>query len=242
MEGLTAYLNRRINKVLGAGLLEDVVVDCIYIKEDAIGKVNTEGLILELKDVYDKIPGIKHYTYRVDPQLGEGGPGRQRHIHMYYDGDEVWAMNVDGSAHDGYHQAKIDPVLNSFLTKKGFLIPANNIIEFYQMPQGSGMLLEGVDHEAINDIALNVAEAVRKAKAITIIEANVDTYQVKCHSKVVGKYTHVNKLRDIPQSHVLKIKMLLIEILKEIGPYRDDRIDILDSNVTSPRRLYVAWC
>lgn len=83
MEGLTAYLNRRINKVLGAGLLENVVVDCIYIKEDAIGKVNTEGLILELKDVYNKILGIKHYTYRVDPQLGEGGPGRQRHIHMY---------------------------------------------------------------------------------------------------------------------------------------------------------------
>ena len=48
MEGLTAYLNRRINKLLGAGLLENVVVDCIYIKEDAIGKVNTEGLILEI--------------------------------------------------------------------------------------------------------------------------------------------------------------------------------------------------
>lgn len=241
MEGLTAYLNRRINKVLGAGLLENVVVDCIYIKEDAIGKVNAEGLILELKDVYNKIPGIKHYTYRVDPQLGEGGPGRQRHIHMYYDGNEVWAMNIDGSAHDGCHQAKIDPALNLFLTKKGFPIPANNIIEFYQMPKGSGMLLEGVDHEAINDIALNVAEAVRKAKAITIIEANVDTYQVKCHTKVVGKYSHVNKLKDIPQSHVLRIKMLLIEILKEFGPYSDDRIDILDSNIISPRKLYVAW-
>lgn len=44
MEGLTAYLNRWINKVLGSGILEDVVVDCIYIKEDSIGKVNTEGL------------------------------------------------------------------------------------------------------------------------------------------------------------------------------------------------------
>jgi len=65
MEGLTAYLNRRINKVLGAWLLEDVVVDCIYIKEDAIGKVNTEGLILELKDVYNKIPCIKRYRLRL---------------------------------------------------------------------------------------------------------------------------------------------------------------------------------
>lgn len=160
---------------------------------------------------------------------------------MYYDGNEIWAMNVDGTAHDGYHQAKIDPSINPYLTKKGFPIPANNIIEFYQKPQGSVVLFEGMDHEAINDIALNVAETVRKAEAITIIEANVDTYQVKCHTKVVGKYPHFNKLRDIPQSDVLKIKMLLIEILKTIGPYCHDRIDILDSKVATPRKLYVAW-
>lgn len=241
MEGLTAYLNRRIDRVLGADISEDVVVDCIFIAEDAINSIKTDGLILEAKVSFNPIPGVKHFTYRIDPQLGEGGPGRQRHIHMFYDGKEVWAMNVDGTPHDGYHQAKIDPSLNPFLTQKGFPIPSDNIIEFYQMPQGTGILLEDLDYEAINDIALNVAEVIRKAEAITIIEANVDTFQVKCNSHVAGKYTHVNQLRDVPQPQILKIKLLLIEILKEIGPYCDDGIMILDGNIKTPRRLYVAW-
>ena len=184
---------------------------------------------------------LSNYTYRIDPQLGEGGPGRQRHIHMYYDGNEVWAMNVDGTAHDGYHQAKIDSILNPFLTKKGFPIPADNIIEFYQEQSGTDLLLEGVNYAALNNIALNVAETIRRAGAITIIEANVDTFQVRGHSQVVGKYRHVNQLQEIPQERISEIKRILIDVLKETGLYCDDKINILDSNVKAQRKLYVAW-
>lgn len=75
MESLTAYLNRKINALLGQGLLEDVVVDTITVAEKVNDSLNKEGLILELKERGINIPGVKHYTYRIDPQQGEGGPG-----------------------------------------------------------------------------------------------------------------------------------------------------------------------
>lgn len=49
MESLTAYLNRKINALLGQGLLEDVVVDIITVAEKVNDSLNKEGLILELK-------------------------------------------------------------------------------------------------------------------------------------------------------------------------------------------------
>ena len=50
MESLTAYLNRKINGLLGQGLLEDVVVDIITVAEKVNDSLNKEGLILELKE------------------------------------------------------------------------------------------------------------------------------------------------------------------------------------------------
>lgn len=240
MEDITAYLNRRIEKVLGVGVLEDVVVDYIFIAENAINKIKTDGLILEAKISYNPIPGIKHYTYRIDPQLGEGGPGRQRHIHMYYDGKEVFAMNADATAHDGYHHAKIAKELNPFLTQKGFPIPANNIIEFYQIHNAQGLLLEEMNCYLMNSIALNTAEAIRNAKIITIIEANVETYQVKFNSKIRDKYNHVNQLEDVPQDVLSKVKQMLIDVLQATGKYSGDTVEIFDSNDT-PHKLFVAW-
>ena len=83
MENITAYLNRKIIAILGQGLLENVVVDTITVSEIVNDRLNKEGLILELKVIGTNIPGVKHYTYRIDPQQGEGGPGRQRHVHIF---------------------------------------------------------------------------------------------------------------------------------------------------------------
>lgn len=241
MEIITAYLNRCINSVLGRGLLDNVVVDTITVPEYVAQRLNTDGLILEAKTLFNPVPGVKHYTYRIDPQLGEGGPGRQRHIHMFYNGEELFSMNTDATAHDGYHQVKIPDALNPFLKSKGFSLPSNNIIEMLQASSGSRFICESLDYRALNRFVLNVGEVIRHASIITIIEANVETYQVKAHSKVRCVYQHVNQLDDVPQENLTEIKEMLISLLRETGKYSGDRIEIFDSYINKPHKLFVAW-
>lgn len=241
MEYITSYLNTCINKVLGRGLLENVVVDTITVPEYVAKRLNTDGFISEAKTIFNPVPGVKHYTYRIDPQLGEGGPGRQRHIHMYYNGEELFSMNTDATAHDGYHQVKIPDVLNPFLKNKGFNLPSNNIIEMLQVPFGGRLIRESLDYSALNRFALNVGGIIRHASVITIIEANVETYKVKAHSKVRCVYQHVNQLDDVPQEYLPEIKEMLISLLKETGKFSGKRIEIFDNHTSKPHRLFVAW-
>ena len=240
MDSITAFLNRSINAILGRGLLEQVIVDYILVAENANSKINTDGLILEAKVSFNPIPGVKHYTYRIDKQQGEGGPGRQRHIHIFFDGNELFAMNADSTAHDGYHQVRIPDEISSFLNSKGFPVPANNIIELL-IPTTTGMLLcEGLDYAAITRFAVNAGEIIRKASVITIIEANVETFQVRANSKVAGNYQHVNQLEDVPQCHVHEIRQMLIDLLQDMGKFGES-FDIFDDKLNTPHRLFVAW-
>lgn len=243
MENITAYLNRRIADILGAGLLENIIVDSIIVTEADNDKFDKSGLILEAIVQYNPVPGVKHYSYRIDKQLGDGGPGRQRHIHIYYKNNELFALNADSTAHDGYHKVKIPDVLSSFLNGKGFPVPPNNIIEFYQVKPDATLLCEDVTVAAINYNVFKVCSAIRNSERITIIEANVDTDQVICNSKVNGKYRHVNRLADIPQDKLDEVKGILVDFLKATGKFSDDKIDIFDSTYTQykPHRLYVAW-
>lgn len=241
MEKLTAYLNRRINAVLGRGLLEDVIIDYIIVTEEANKTINTDGFILEAKVVFNQIPGVKHYTYRIDKQQGDGGPGRQRHIHIFYDGKELFALNADSTAHDGYHQVKIPDELVPFLTDKGFTVPDNHIIEMLvQIPSGETLICESLDYGALNRFASNVGEAILSARVVTIIESNVETYQVKSHSSVLGKYEHVNRLEEVPQCHIDEVREMLIYILKENGKF-GETFKIFDDELTTPHRLFIAW-
>lgn len=241
MDSITAFLNRTINAVLGRGLLDQVIVDDILVAENANSKMNTEGLILEAKVSFNPISGIKHYTYRIDKQQGEGGPGRQRHIHIFYDGNELFAMNADSTAHDGYHQVRIPDEISTFLNSKGFPVPANNIIEL-RIPTTTGTLLyEGLDYAAITRFAVNAGEKIRKARVITIIEANVETWEVKLNTKVRHNYEHVNQLDDVPQEFINEVKKMLIDMLKFTGKYRDEHIDIFNGEYDTPHRLFVAW-
>ena len=237
MENLTAYLNRSISDILGTRILENVIVDSIIVTEADYDKFDKRGLLLEAKVQYNPVPDVKHYSYRIDKQLGEGGPGRQRHIHIYYKNNELFALNADSTAHDGYHKVKISDELSSFLNGRGFPVPPNNIIEFYQAKQDATLLCEGETVDVINDTSFKVCSAIRDAERITIIEANV------CNSKLDGKYSHVNKLADIPQERLDEVKEILIDFLKTTGKYSDDKIEIFDSTYPQykPHRLYIAW-
>ena len=75
MKNITAYLNRHISSILGAGILENVIIDTITVSEQVNTQLDKSNLILEAKVSFNPIPEVKHYTYRIDPQLGDGGPG-----------------------------------------------------------------------------------------------------------------------------------------------------------------------
>ena len=240
MENITACLNRRINAVLGAGILENVIIDTITVSEQLNTQLDKSNLVLEAKVLFSPIHGVKNYTYRIDKQLGDGGPGRQRHIHLYKNGEEQFAMNVDATSHDGYHQVRIPDDIVPFLQSKGFQIPANNIIELKQFDNRGQLLVENVNTEALNQIVLSVASVFRSAQRVAIIESNVDAFQVIWQIKRKYGYQHVNKLADIPQGRVSEIYYMLVDFLKSTGKYSDDVTEFFDGSYC-PHKLYVAW-
>lgn len=238
MENITKYLNRRINSILDEGILRNVVFDCIIVTEQVNQTLNKDGLILEKKDYFTPIPGLKHYGYRIDKQLGDGGPGRQRHIHGYYDGKEFFAMNADGTAHDGYHHVEIPKEWNPLLTRKGFPIPANNIIELRQYNSTGQLLCEDVNGAAIHDEAFNAA--IQGIQRISLFKANMADTEVIMRLKTHNPQLHVEKLVDVPLDKIDKIKYALVDILKPTRKYTDEVNDIWDGYYT-PKHLYVAW-
>ena len=68
----------------------------------------------------------------------------------------------------------------------------------------------------------------------------METYQLIWHSKIRGKYKHVNKLIDIPQDRISEIKYILIDFLKSTGKYVDNVSDIFDGSYAK-HSLFVAW-
>lgn len=103
------------------------------------------GLILEGKEKYTQIPGTTFY-YRKDVPFGEHRKGNQIHYHFFTkDGKELFAINQDGTAHDGCHGIIIPQEIVDFLRQKGFTIPKNNLIEsvekFFNWSPNSRILL-----------------------------------------------------------------------------------------------------
>lgn len=120
---------------------ESAIVDGIAISDflNEKEKEKLDRLLLEAKDIFKKIPGT-NYSHRIDNSRGEPGKGNQRHIHIYQKGKHLFAMNQDGTAHDGCHHVKIDSRLHDFLIKKGFIIPPNGLIEVL-LPRDCELLL-----------------------------------------------------------------------------------------------------
>ncbi len=86
------------------------------------------GFVVEAKMSYRPIPGT-NYTYRFDKPRGVPGPGNLKHAHIYSRNGQILAMNIDGTAHDGYHHVEIPLEVADFLRNKGFTIPKDNVIE-----------------------------------------------------------------------------------------------------------------
>ncbi len=241
MEDLASYIEKRLTQIMGNGILENVMIDFIIVTEEVNNNLDKNGLFFEKRDVFTPILGVKNYSYRIDPQLGTGGPGRQRHIHLFYNGTELLAMNIDASGHDGYHQVRIPSKVIPFLRDKGFLIPPNNIIELYQQPKDKALICEEMGHDTISKLASLLGKIAHESDQIAIIESNLDISGVKCNSKICKKYRNIEQLIDIPPHKMSKVKEILVNFLKKIRK-QNECLEIYDDKCyTTPHRLYVAW-
>ena len=241
MEDLKSYLVKHLTKDMGNGILENVIIDSIIVTEEVNNNLDKSGLILEKRDFFTPVPGVKNYSYRIDSQLGTGGPGRQRHIHLFYNGKELLAMNVDASGHDGYHQVRLPLEVVPFLRDKGFSVPSNYIIEFYQHPKEKVLICEEMDCAAITKLALDLGEIVRKSNHIAIIESNIDICGVKCNSAISDKYQNLRQLENIPPHKIDEIKKMIVNFLNQ-NRKQNEQIEIFDDKrYTTPHSLFVAW-
>lgn len=233
----------RLCAAVATTTLCDIVVDCIIVAEDTYQSIDQTGFVVEAKNVLPFIPGTK-YTYRIDIPFGEQRPGNMKHIHIFAKGKDLWAMNADGTAHDGSHNVCIPQDVIHFLQKKGFTLPPNNIIEFMYIPTRS-ILLESneykIDEVGISVLAMRLGEVIRNASSFQLLETNVDVTSVLTNSKVANKYTHVLRL-EIPVDYVSYYRDLLQQVLADYPNFNNNLITIFDHNRNvSSHSLYVIW-
>src|SRR5689334_6128643 len=78
--------------------------------------------------VYKTIPGTKD-TYREDPANTNTLTMRHSHTYAGTSKNQLYAVNVDGSGHDGSSGQKIPDKHADFYRTKGYAINPNNILE-----------------------------------------------------------------------------------------------------------------
>ena len=74
------------------------------------------------------LPIVGTYSAQLHNAHTEGG---QKHIHVYDQNNQIFALNRDGSAHDASHKTRIPNKVAQGIKDKfpGFTFPPNNIIE-----------------------------------------------------------------------------------------------------------------
>ena len=119
--------------------LNDCIVDAIIVEENCeeIQLLENRGLIVE-HEVYKQF-GKSTRTYRIDK--GDGSPGHLTHIHVYSKSGQLYAMNIDGTTHDG-SKAQLSKKDQKTLTDLGFQVPKDGILEWWEGDQKKILLLD----------------------------------------------------------------------------------------------------
>lgn len=120
-------------------------VDCIVVEEgSAIESCfsemsnNTECHIIKEHQTYKKFGDSSVMTYRIDK--GDGTPGRQTHVHVFMKGRQLFAINMDGSSHDG-SKAKLSKKSIEALNALGVTPPKDGILEWIDNKEEERLLL-----------------------------------------------------------------------------------------------------
>ena len=132
MRTLKDFLQNEFTCVIGC------VVDAIIIDENSEESLlfTQNGLILEHNKY--KTFGNTTLTYRIDK--GDGTPGHQTHIHVYSKPGQLFAMNTDGTTHDG-SKVQLSKKDQKILSDLGFQVPKDGILEWIEI-DGKMLLLD----------------------------------------------------------------------------------------------------
>lgn len=222
-------------------VLRNYYLESILITEDVYNGIDNSGFIVEAKSTCGEIPGTK-YSYRIDRPFGEQKPGNMKHIHILVKGKDMFAMNVDGTGHDGCHNVQIPQDVSDFMTKKGFQVPSSGIIEFYNV-ESSNLLLESANCLALptelNQLALFFGEIIRNSQEFQLIESNIPSADVIIMSKAKYGFVDVRLLPiAINQNNYQTFKNFLVHALDDYNNFNADVITLNDSRSYS-YALYV---
>lgn len=98
----------------------------IHTEDDFL--VETNSVLLEHTNIFRK-----GYSIREDPPHTSKS---LRHVHIMKKRNQFAALNLDGTAHDGYHNVRLPNYICQVLTQfyPDFKVPENGIIEAYISP------------------------------------------------------------------------------------------------------------
>ena len=134
------FSKRGFNRLLNDAFLyykSICVIDSVIVPESyTIPSQALENLVLEYNQ-YKNIPGTTK-TYRIDP--ANTNTMTQKHIHVFFNGEQIYAMNVDGTPHDG-SKCVLSKKDQEFLKKMGFAVPEGGILEMYTFCDGTQTLI-----------------------------------------------------------------------------------------------------
>jgi hypothetical protein len=89
-------------------------------------------LLLEAKHIGKPIGGkysvVKHNAH---------SPVNQRHYHFFDRNNEVLAVNIDGSAHDTFHNTPIPIIIADYMRELKIPVPENRILECLEYPKNA---------------------------------------------------------------------------------------------------------
>ncbi len=227
MKSLKSYIKEQ-NKLYTNTImpLKDIYFDAIYF--DFLESDRTP--ILEA--LFQKIPGVKKYGYRIDIPFGEQRPGNQKHMHIYVKNNQIFAINADGSAHDGYHNVKIPDEIVPFIKSKGIVVPPNNIIECFSVQEEQNLLCES------NSNCMDVFNKI----AIVITNESINSTDIICNSKIKDNFNNINLLMIIEKTY---LKNILVDINKDFNKlgHKLKTIEIMNDRCFSEKRLnlYIVW-
>lgn len=98
----------------------------------------TECHLIKEHQTYKKFGDSSVMTYRIDK--GDGTPGRQTHVHVFMKGRQLFAINMDGTAHDG-SKAKLSKKSIEALESLGVTPPKDGLLEWIKIAMEGKKLL-----------------------------------------------------------------------------------------------------
>lgn len=102
-------------------------VDCIFIDKNSLNDKNIKSLISQYRQ-YSTLLEYKQYTqirgtnYCARYDAANTNTNTQAHYHVYYKQNQLYALNQDGSFHDGTSRI-LNKKEKEFFRSKGFNLP-----------------------------------------------------------------------------------------------------------------------